>query len=112
MFPGRYTVGMGWVAYSYFARFVDDYSVYVISRPRSLSHGATIADMADGYADVISAELGQADVVGVSMGGQIGLELAIRHPDLVDQLVLADSGVRIADLDAVGRFERYARNHD
>jgi pimeloyl-ACP methyl ester carboxylesterase len=36
----------------------------------------------------------QADVVGYSMGGAIGLLLAIRHPQLVRKLVVASSGYR------------------
>jgi 3-oxoadipate enol-lactonase len=40
-------------------------------------------------------ELGIArtDVVGVSMGGHVGLDLAIAHPHRVDRLVLVGSGI-------------------
>ncbi len=49
----------------------------------------TIADMADDVAGVIkNLHLGRTHIVGISMGGMIALELAIRHPELVDKLVL------------------------
>jgi pimeloyl-ACP methyl ester carboxylesterase len=44
-------------------------------------------------------ELGAVAVVGNSMGGFTAAELAIRHPDRVEQLVLVDAaGISIADL--------------
>jgi 3-oxoadipate enol-lactonase len=49
----------------------------------------TIADMSEDAAGVIqNLNLGRTHVVGISMGGMIALELAIRHPELVDKLVL------------------------
>ena len=49
----------------------------------------TIVDMADDVAGVIkNLHLGRTHIVGISMGGMITLELAIRHPELVDKLVL------------------------
>lgn len=46
------------------------------------------------YADVLAAwldtlQLTQVDVVGLSMGGQIGLMMALRHPNRIRRLVLA-----------------------
>lgn len=112
LFRGRYPVGAGWALRWYFARFVDDHAVHVVSRPRGLPDGRTVADMADGYATVLADELGPADVVGISMGGMIAQELGVRHPDLVDRLVLANTGVRIDDRTAVERFLQYARDRD
>ncbi len=52
----------------------------------------TIADMAEDTAGVIQAlKLGRTHVVGISMGGMIGQELVLRHPDLVDKLVLVST---------------------
>jgi pimeloyl-ACP methyl ester carboxylesterase len=52
----------------------------------------TIADQADDAAAVLRA-LGvpRAHVVGISMGGFIALELALRHPELVGKLVLTST---------------------
>jgi pimeloyl-ACP methyl ester carboxylesterase len=52
----------------------------------------TIADMAKDTAGVIqSLNLGRPHLVGISMGGMIAQELAIRHPELVDRLVLVST---------------------
>lgn len=49
----------------------------------------TIADMAEDVAGVIkNLNLGHTHIVGISMGGMIAQELAIRHPKRVDKLVL------------------------
>ncbi len=83
--------GIGW----YLRRFLDEYTVYVVSRPRGLEGGKTIGDMADDYARVLEDELGSASVIGLSMGGLIGQELAHRRPDLVERLVVAVAGCRL-----------------
>ena len=52
----------------------------------------TVEDMADDAAAVLDAlGLGPVGVVGMSMGGCTALALALRRPDLVSRLVLADT---------------------
>ncbi|WP_438991656.1 alpha/beta fold hydrolase [Lentibacter sp.] len=46
--------------------------------------------LADDLADVIAAQGGRADVLGHSMGGKAAMVLALRHPDLVIRLTVAD----------------------
>ncbi|MEI7624907.1 MAG: alpha/beta hydrolase [Actinomycetota bacterium] len=47
----------------------------------------TIAELADDVAGLISAlGLGSAHIMGISMGAQVALELAVSHPDLVRTL--------------------------
>lgn len=114
MFDGEYPTVAGWLAQAYFSRLLDDHTVYVLSRPRGLSDGTTIADMADEYARALDGPLGAADVLGISMGGFVGQQLSRRHPELVERLVLANSGCRMAEsgLEIVRRFLEYARDRD
>jgi len=52
----------------------------------------TTADQADDAAAVLKAlGIARAHVVGISMGGFISLELALRHPELVEKLVLTST---------------------
>jgi pimeloyl-ACP methyl ester carboxylesterase len=52
----------------------------------------TTADQADDAAAVLKAlGIARAHIIGISMGGFISLELALRHPALVDKLVLTST---------------------
>jgi pimeloyl-ACP methyl ester carboxylesterase len=56
------------------------------------------AEMADDYARLIESRgLGRVRVVGISMGGAIAQELALRHPDLVARMVLVSTWGRCDD---------------
>jgi 3-oxoadipate enol-lactonase len=49
----------------------------------------TVADMADDAAALIRAlDIGPSHVMGISMGGFIALTLTLRHPELVNKLIL------------------------
>lgn len=50
--------------------------------------GHTLADYADDVAQVLQTQGPPVTVVGLSFGGMIAQVLAIRHPDLVERLVL------------------------
>lgn len=83
--------------------------------PWTETHG--YPEMADDLAEVIAAAGGRADVLGHSMGGKAAMMLALRHPDLVRRLIVADiapaaythsqlpfiEAMRAVDLDRVQR---------
>lgn len=52
----------------------------------------TIADAAAAVLDTLAVQ--RTHVVGLSFGGQQALHLALRHPDRIDRLVLADTSAR------------------
>jgi pimeloyl-ACP methyl ester carboxylesterase len=60
-----------------------------IGRRPDLPSGSTTADIAGDYAAVIRTALdGPVGVMGISTGGGNAMWLAIRHPELVERLVL------------------------
>lgn len=84
-----------------------DLTVFDVGRRPDLSPGSTAEDVADDYAAVIRAEWGRpVGVMGFSTGGGYAQWLAIRHPELVERLVLAFTGHRIPD--DVRRLQRQA----
>jgi pimeloyl-ACP methyl ester carboxylesterase len=59
-------------------------------RTTDIDRPLTYTDLADDVAAFMDAVgLSKADVFGYSMGGQVGLQLAIRHPAKVNKLVAA-----------------------
>lgn len=74
------------------------FAAWVAPRPTGLAQGTTIEQLADLYAAAISARFaGPVDLIGVSTGGSIALQLAIDHPDLTSRLVLVSAAYRLAD---------------
>ena len=75
-----------------------DFTVWWLARPRNMPAGYSIADMADGVAQVIADLGGRVDaVVGASYGGLIALYLAARHPESVGKIALLGSTAVIPD---------------
>ena len=75
-------------------RFADDRQVLTVDMR---NHGESFQaptnsydDMADDLAAVISGGVGQANVLGHSMGGKAAMVLALSRPELVKKLVVAD----------------------
>jgi 3-oxoadipate enol-lactonase len=62
-------------------------------RSSKASHPYSMADMADDLAGLLDAlGIQRTHLLGLSMGGMIALEFALRHEDRLDRLVLAGTG--------------------
>ena len=75
-----------------YARFADEYTVYLFDRKRNVKNGYTVRNMADDTAVAMKA-LGISDayIFGASQGGMIAQYIAINHPELAHKLFLASS---------------------
>lgn len=72
--------------------------VWRIGRHSGIPVGTSIPDLADGYANMIRSTFTEpVDVLGVSTGGSIALQLAADHPELVRRLVLISAAHRLGD---------------
>lgn len=56
--------------------------------PREASHA--YSDLANDLAELIAENGGRADVLGHSMGGKAAMMLALKHPEAVSRLIVAD----------------------
>ncbi|MGI5129094.1 alpha/beta hydrolase [Pseudonocardia sp. CA-107938] len=79
-----------------FRRLAADHTVYIVQRPQGLPDGASTADITAAYAATLGPELGPFRLMGLSTGGLIAQQVAIRQPELVERLVLVVSGARLA----------------
>ncbi len=71
-------------------------------RTADIDRSLTYEQMADDTAALVGhLEVGEADVVGYSMGGGVALQLAIRHPEVVRKLVVASASFRSDGMHAV-----------
>jgi pimeloyl-ACP methyl ester carboxylesterase len=62
-------------------------------RSSQATHSYTMSDMADDLAGLLDAlRVQRSHLLGLSMGGMIAQEFAIRHPDRLDRLVLTGTG--------------------
>jgi pimeloyl-ACP methyl ester carboxylesterase len=106
--PSALPSGLGLrMAQRRFSPYVEaGYTVWVVTRRRSMPPAYTMGDIAADYAEFVDRELAcPVDVVvGESFGGLVAQHLAARHPDLVGSLTLVASGARTSawarDVDA------------
>ncbi|MGW0245644.1 alpha/beta fold hydrolase [Nocardia goodfellowii] len=78
------------------APLARDFRVYAVGRAPGMADGTTMGDIATQHAEALLAEFGTAvDVLGISSGGSVALQLAADHPAAVRKLVIASSGYRL-----------------
>jgi len=73
-------------------------TIYVVGRPRALPRGISMRAMAAIHATALQERFGrQVDVIGVSTGGAIALQLAADHPEVVGCLIIAAAASWLGD---------------
>lgn len=98
-----------------YARYFDQFTIWMFSRKDDLPEGYTIRDMADDQAKAMKAiGIESARVMGVSEGGMIAQRLAIQHPEMVEKLVLAVTAPETNDLirESVTKWIAFAESGD
>ncbi|MDQ4491317.1 alpha/beta hydrolase [Sinomonas sp. ASV486] len=83
--------------------------VWWVNRRAGLGPDATMEDIAADYADRLPRLGAPVDVMGISTGGIVALQLAADRPDLVRRLVLVASGCRLGPAGKVGQRALLAR---
>jgi pimeloyl-ACP methyl ester carboxylesterase len=87
-----------WMKHEEIADFIGDRTVVSIDRRYNLEAGTSIADIATEYAHTIGSQFDEpVDIMGISTGGTIALQLAADHPELLRRLVLVSSAHRLSD---------------
>lgn len=90
-------VGEGFVSFKGLAipfsimykKFAKKYKVYVLSRRRVLPKKFDVKDMADDYIKCMNIlGIEKTSILGVSLGGMIAQEIAIKKPLLLNKLIL------------------------
>ncbi|WP_329429699.1 alpha/beta hydrolase [Streptosporangium sp. NBC_01495] len=72
------------------------FRVYAVGRAPGMVLGTTMADIAARHAEALRAEFdGPVDVMGLSSGGSVALQMAADHPDVVRALVVAGAAHRL-----------------
>ena len=95
--------------------FAESFKVYVFSRRNNMPVGFTTEEMARDLSDIMEVlGIGSASVFGVSQGGMIAQQMAIQHPDKVNNLVLAVTASRPNDImkDALSSWLEMADRDD
>ena len=100
--PGNTVPGSFMIQNSYreFNPFMEEYSIYLVSRKKDQPKGYSTRDMSNDYAEVIKHDFGgHVDtIIGISMGGMIAQHFAADHPGLFDHIVIALAAHKISDI--------------
>lgn len=87
-----------WMRAGQIALMARHREVWWIGRRPGLPGTVDIAQLAAEYADTLRHQFdSQVDVIGVSTGGSISLQLAVDHPDVVGRLVVVSAAYRLGE---------------
>jgi pimeloyl-ACP methyl ester carboxylesterase len=74
------------------------FTVYRVGRRVGLNSGTTMADLANDYAVALEEEFdAPIDVLGISTGGSVALQLAVDRPGMLRRLVVAGAAFRLSE---------------
>lgn len=80
----------------------EDFTLYLFERRSNLPESYTVREMAEDTACAIrELGLGPVCLFGASQGGMMAMEIAIRHPELVERMILGSTSASVSP-------ERYA----
>ncbi|WP_224449788.1 alpha/beta fold hydrolase [Haloprofundus salilacus] len=96
-----------------YREFTDEYTIWVLSRPRGLPAGHTTRDMAADYAEALD-DIGSASIMGHSMGGLVAQHFAADYPELTRRVVLGSSGCYVGreGAETLGRWHSWAERNE
>jgi pimeloyl-ACP methyl ester carboxylesterase len=86
----NFTTNIGPVSRKFHAIAFDEIGFGDSDKPLVDYDIMTLVDFLYGFMKALHIQ--KATLVGVSMGGHLALQFAVSHPDMVDRLVLVDSG--------------------
>jgi pimeloyl-ACP methyl ester carboxylesterase len=87
-----------WMQHREIVELSGNRAVWSIDRRGGLETGITVSDLAAEYAQTIRGLFTEPiDIVGVSTGGAIALQLAVDYPALIHRLVLVSAAYRLSD---------------
>jgi pimeloyl-ACP methyl ester carboxylesterase len=73
-------------------------AVHVMYRPRNLSPTVTMPDLATAHTQALRSRFTEpVDIMGISTGGAIALQLAVDHPQTIRRLVVACAASSLGD---------------
>ena len=118
MLPGvalKSVMGSAEAIVSSYQVLAEDNDIYLFDHIKNEPEGYLIKDMAD---DTVTAlkKLGleHVSIMGVSMGGMVGQQIAIDHPEMVDSLVLCSTTSKVSgqSKDVISTWIRLAEEKD
>ena len=94
-----------------FYMFLQEYTIYFVTRKSGLAENYSTLDMANDYANLITEEFdgNVAVIVGISFGGYIAQYVAIEHPEMCNYFVIVMASYKCSDKGAkfVLEYSRY-----
>ena len=106
---------MCFLYYLKYRKIISKYKVLIISRRNNISECFSTEDMADDIVKMMDIlNIKSANILGISQGGMIAQQLAIKYPNRIEKLILTVTTARsnIIINDKVSKWIEYAKNKD